>query len=188
MCESDVVIVAVVYSCSAGVACFEARIEQCCAMLREDLKRLNDEVHSRVHHYLEGAVRNLAANIRYEFLESHGPHRQQITAKQPLFPRLVLSLLYSPVEELSVFMCRYFHVVGGGGPLSWEEVESNKGQLVAAHNGWVMNADPLKNFALDDSLVRLTFLTPSIYLSVSPFYLSLSLSLCMCRFTSSVSL
>lgn len=85
-------------------------------------------------------------------------------------------------------MCRYFHVVGGGGPLSWEEVESNKGQLVAAHNGWVMNADPLKNFALDDSLVRLTFLTPSIYLSVSPFYLSLSLSLCMCRFTSSVSL
>ena len=48
---------------------------------------------------------------------------------------------------------RYFYVVNGDGSLTRDEVETSKGQLVAAHNGWVMNADPLKNFALEDSQV-----------------------------------
>lgn len=49
--------------------------------------------------------------------------------------------------------------MGGGAELTWEEVESSKGQTVAAHNGWVMNADPLKNFAAEGSQVTLDHTT-----------------------------
>ena len=51
--------------------------------------------------------------------------------------------------------CRYFYNVSGGDgtALTWDEVETSKGQFMAAHNGWVMNTDPLKNFALNDSQV-----------------------------------
>ena len=48
---------------------------------------------------------------------------------------------------------RYFTVVGGGPDLSWADIESPKGQYVLAHNGWVMNADPLANFAAPGSQV-----------------------------------
>jgi len=44
---------------------------------------------------------------------------------------------------------RYFYVVGGGQDLGAEELESARGQYVLAHNGWVMNADPLVNFAAE---------------------------------------
>lgn len=49
--------------------------------------------------------------------------------------------------------CRYFSVVGGGNDLVWEELESQRGQYVLAHNGWVMNADPLVNFAAEGTTV-----------------------------------
>ena len=45
------------------------------------------------------------------------------------------------------WLCRYFTVIGGGPDLVWSEIEGSKGRYVVAHNGWVMNADPLKNFA-----------------------------------------
>ena len=48
---------------------------------------------------------------------------------------------------------RYFCVVGGGKDLLWQEMESQRGEYVVAHNGWVMNADPLINFAAEGSLV-----------------------------------
>ena len=65
----------------------------------------------------------------------------------------------SDLEERALFIfflpvpCRYFSVVGGGSDLGWEELESQRGQYVLAHNGWVMNADPLVNFAAEGTTV-----------------------------------
>ena len=78
-----------ILSCSSGTTCFEDRIEQCCAALKDDLRRLNDDVYRRVWGQLDGAVSNLSNHIRYQFLEHHGPQRQLITIDQSLFPRSV---------------------------------------------------------------------------------------------------
>ena len=43
---------------------------------------------------LEGAISNLAANIRYEHFEDHGPKKQKITKDDPLFPRYVVCAYY----------------------------------------------------------------------------------------------
>lgn len=72
-----------------GIVCFEERMEHCCADLRENLCNLNCEIVNRVNGYLESAITNLAAGIRYQYLESHGPCKKKVTISDPLFPRLV---------------------------------------------------------------------------------------------------
>ena len=52
-------------------------------------------------------------------------------------------------------LLRYFCVLGSGQDLHWQDVESQNGEYVLAHNGWVMNADPLTNFAGEGSHVYL---------------------------------
>ena len=52
-----------------------------------ELRRLNAEVQDRVTGQLHRAVNNLAANIRYQFLEHHGPRRRNVTIDEPLFTR-----------------------------------------------------------------------------------------------------
>ena len=47
----------------------------------------------------------------------------------------------------------YFTVLGEGEDLRGPELESTRGEYVLAHNGWVMNADPLVNFANEGSQV-----------------------------------
>ena len=115
--------------------CFEERIDKCCTQLRSKLRSLNEGVEHRVRQQLHQAVDNTAANMRYEFLEPHGPKRTTLTHSEP-------------------FIWRYFVVVGGGVDLSWSEIEGPKGKNVLAHNGWVMNADPLVNFAREGSQVK----------------------------------
>ena len=115
--------------------CFEERIEQCCMLLRNELRHLNSEIEERTKHSLRVAVNNIAANMRYQFLESHGPRRTHITLQEPFTPS-------------------YFVRVGGGPDLTSEEIEGSKGLNVLAHNGWVMNADPLVNFAEEGSEVN----------------------------------
>ena len=46
-------------------------------------------------------------------------------------------------------------MIGGGKDLNPVEMESQRGEYVLAHNGWVMNADPLINFAAEGSQVKL---------------------------------
>ena len=45
-------------------------------------------------------------------------------------------------------------MIGGGKDLNPVEMESQRGEYVLAHNGWVMNADPLINFAAEGSQVK----------------------------------
>ena len=44
-------------------------------------------------------------------------------------------------------------MIAGGADLQLAEIESSRGEYVLAHNGWVMNADPLVNFAAEGTKV-----------------------------------
>ena len=84
------------------MVCFEERIERCCEDLRVELRRLNTEVQDRVAGQLHRAVSNLSANIRYQFLESHGPRRKTVTTSKPLFPRYMYMLRTCRMREHAV--------------------------------------------------------------------------------------
>ncbi|KAL5487406.1 hypothetical protein EMCRGX_G020000 [Ephydatia muelleri] len=119
-----------------GAVCFEERIQHCCDVLTSELNRLNQEAMDRLQGQLYKALEAIAGTIRFRFLASNGPHIAKVTEKEGLVPR-------------------YFCVLGSGQDLHWQDVESQKGEYVLAHNGWVMNADPLANFAVEGSHVYL---------------------------------
>ncbi len=61
-------------------------------------------------------------------------------------------------------------MIGGSKDLNAVEMESQRGEYVLAHNGWVMNADPLVNFAGEGSQVRIIYARVCIYKSLLQNY------------------
>ena len=59
--------------------------------LREELQSINRRTEENVRSQLNKAVNNVAAHIRYEFLEENGPKRERVTHSHPLVPRLVVN-------------------------------------------------------------------------------------------------
>ena len=143
---------------SDGAVCFEERIEKCISSLRYELQQLNGEMEDHIKHLLHAAVNNITADVRYQFLEGHGPRRTTISPAEP-------------------FTQRYFVHVGGSSDLSGAEIEGSKGRNVVAHNGWVMNADPLVNFAEEGSEVRGC---ACVYTCTCNLVLVFTVSVCLC--------
>lgn len=120
--------------------CFdeETRIKRCAEDFKNKLDSLNAVVTEKINVHLKAAVDNVIAGIRYFRVQADGPRIEEVSIKNPL-------------------TTRYF--TDHGKPLSIKEHEtlmySENGKFLMAHNGWVMNADPLKNFAAPDSYVYL---------------------------------
>ncbi|XP_076266629.1 glycogen debranching enzyme isoform X2 [Rhynchophorus ferrugineus] len=112
--------------------CFdeESRVKRCTEDLKTKLDTLNQKIIDEVNDDLNAAVENVICGIRYYRVQADGPHFKDITESHPL-------------------VYRYF--TDFGSPTSLEECEaimySDNGKYLMAHNGWVMNSDPLKNFA-----------------------------------------
>nr|XP_015838644.1 PREDICTED: glycogen debranching enzyme [Tribolium castaneum] len=114
----------------------ETRIKKCAEDFKNKLEALNKAMIDEVNEHLKVAVENVIAGIRYFRVQPDGPKVREISLKNPL-----------------VF--RYF--TDYGTPKSIKEHEaimnSENGRFLMAHNGWVMNSDPLRNFAAPDSNV-----------------------------------
>ncbi|XP_049823584.1 glycogen debranching enzyme isoform X4 [Aethina tumida] len=116
--------------------CFDedTRIKRCAEELKNKLDGLNGRIIDEINGHLNAAVENTIAGIRYFRVQHDGPKVREITIKNPL-------------------VYRYF--TDHGTPETLKEHEelmySPEGRYLMAHNGWVMNADPLKNFAAPDS-------------------------------------
>ncbi|KAJ8667077.1 hypothetical protein QAD02_008739 [Eretmocerus hayati] len=116
--------------------CFDedTRLQRCAQELKNKLQELNGVVINEIQNHLNAAVENSIAGIRYFRVQSDGPRIKEVSERNPLVPR-------------------YF--TDYGKPRSFSEREeimySDNGCYLMAHNGWVMNGDPLKNFADPDS-------------------------------------
>lgn len=118
--------------------CFdeETRLKRCAEDLRKKLQELNNMITNEIQNHLNAAVENTIAGIRYFRVQGDGPKLKEISERNPLVPR-------------------YFTDYGAPQTLTEREATmySDEGCYLMAHNGWVMNGDPLKNFADPDSNV-----------------------------------
>ncbi|ESO94506.1 hypothetical protein LOTGIDRAFT_215487 [Lottia gigantea] len=122
-----------------GVANGTDRINQCCITLREKIQQLNQNKINEVNEHIRVAVDNFLANVRWRFLAGDGPKVGQVTEEEPL-------------------MWGYFVIPESHeGSVTKEEsmIEGEGKKYIFAVNGWVMNDNPLRNFAEEGSLIYL---------------------------------
>ncbi|XP_044002903.1 glycogen debranching enzyme isoform X2 [Aphidius gifuensis] len=122
------------------VDCFdeETRLKRCAEEFRCKIEELSNEINNEINNHLNAAVENTIAGIRYFRVQHDGPKIKEISVRNPLVPRYFTDYgtsLRTLVERESDMY-----------------IETN-GCYLMAHNGWVMNSDPLKNFADQDSTV-----------------------------------
>lgn len=114
--------------------CFDedSRLRRCAECFRGHLDHLNEEVRKDIQEHLNAAVDNCLAGLRYERLQDDGPKLREISKRHPLF-------------------CRYF-TDNNATCKSVSDIEAlmygARAKFLMAHNGWVINGDPLNDFAL----------------------------------------
>ncbi|XP_045521820.1 glycogen debranching enzyme [Pieris brassicae] len=108
----------------------EARLARCAAAFHARLLELNAAAAHVVLDHLRAAVDNCAAAMRYERLQSDGPRLREVSARHPLVPPYFT--LPETIDDAAAVET---------------DVYGESGRLVMAHNGWVMGADPLQDFA-----------------------------------------
>ena len=62
----------------------DTRVEQACHALQQRLVQLNEQKASEVNSHLEAAINNLAANIRWRFIDGNGPRLPAVTEEEPI--------------------------------------------------------------------------------------------------------
>lgn len=112
--------------------CFDedSRLKRCAEDLRKKVQGLNNSIINEIENHLNAAIENTISGIRYFRVSSDGPRLKEISERNPLVPR-------------------YFTDFGAPRTLAEREstMYSDSGCYLMAHNGWVMNGDPLTNFA-----------------------------------------
>lgn len=117
----------------------EARLTRCCSELRRCLELLNEVAAEELRAHLRAAVDNVCAGMQYYRLQADGPRTREVSTRHPLVPRYFTWALDVETRSLGEVEAALY------GPL---------GQHCAAHNGWVMDADPLLDFAAREQRAR----------------------------------
>ena len=118
----------------------ENRILVCCSELKKKLDQLNHAAYNEAWNHLNAAVENVIKGARYHRVQADGPREIKCGG-----------------GGAHPFVCQYFTGPTGNTTLKDEEAMmfSKAGSQFMAHNGWVMDHDPLVNFALPGSNVYL---------------------------------
>ncbi|KAK8757967.1 hypothetical protein V5799_004401 [Amblyomma americanum] len=116
------------------------QIGRCCAEFRRCLEHLNGIEWNLLHSHLQAAVENIIRGCRYLRIQPDGPKKTAVSKANPLVGRYFVVNTHVPVLDVKEAEKLMF---------------SDKAAYVMAHNGWVMNDDPLRNFAEAGSNVYL---------------------------------
>lgn len=118
--------------------CFdeESRIRRCTEEFKLALDGLNVEVANELRDHLTAAVDNCIAGIRYFRVQKDGPGIREVSERFPLVYRYFTTGDIRCCSTLKECERTMYENDGGG-------------KYLMVHNGWVMNADPLQNFAAD---------------------------------------
>lgn len=114
--------------------CFdeESRLRKCAETLRGHLEWLNEAVRCEIQDYLNYAIDNVMAGVRYERVQEGGPMVREISIKYPVFMQYFTQTKALGKTLIEIEQGMY----------------AKMGEFFMAHNGWVMGAsDPLKDFA-----------------------------------------
>lgn len=114
-------------------------IEITCNDLRSRLNAKNGEIAAEIISHLHAAVSNVLSAIRYERLQWDGPKIKLLSREHPLVPQYFTYFIEDKAladEEALIY-------------------DEKVNALFMAHNGWVMDFDPLRNFADSDFNVYL---------------------------------
>ncbi|XP_046649156.1 glycogen debranching enzyme-like [Daphnia pulicaria] len=96
---------------------------------RSAIEQLNGAKYNEIESHLSSAVNNILSTVRYERLQWDGPKLKQVSAQQPLVtPYFYKTTTHTLAEEEAIMF-------------------TPEAAFIMAHNGWVMNDDPLRNFA-----------------------------------------
>ncbi|XP_071799399.1 glycogen debranching enzyme-like [Asterias amurensis] len=116
----------------------EEQLDMSCKAFAEHLRNLNSRAADKMADDIHNALNNVTANVRYHHVEENGPRFKKISQKNPLVPKYFLHPwdLTDPKSEEAY-------------------METDKAPFIQIGNGWVMDADPLKNFAEAGSNVYL---------------------------------
>ncbi|XP_073971734.1 glycogen debranching enzyme isoform X2 [Rhodnius prolixus] len=116
--------------------CFDedTRKRKCTESFKKRLEQLNDVIQKEIDDHLQAAVENIVANVRYFRVQNDGPKLGVVTAKSPLVARYFVD--WKATSEDAMF-------------------NNYEGAFIMAHNGWVMDHDPLQDFAQPGSNVYL---------------------------------
>lgn len=115
----------------AEVSQSEEKLEEYCHKLREKLHQLNCQMNREIGSHIDAAIENYLANVSYRFLAGDGPKLHRVTADEPLMHDYfyVPEKLESSVQEEEKLMY------------------TDNAKYIMVCNGWVMNDNPLRNFA-----------------------------------------
>lgn len=109
----------------------ESRVRKCAEIFRGCLEAYNTRMKAEIDGHMQSAVENALAGVRYERVQQDGPQVRVISHQYPVF-------------------VPYFTQDNTEGK-TLKEIEEmmygNEGKFFMAHNGWVMNCDPLNDFA-----------------------------------------
>ncbi|OAF68493.1 hypothetical protein A3Q56_03738 [Intoshia linei] len=98
---------------------------------------INSKQFEQIKIHLLEAIKNVLANIKWRFIDENGPRYKSVTKDTP-------------------FQWSYFKDNGIVSCLKDEETYmKSHGEQIMANNGWVMNDDPMRNFAGPNSWVYL---------------------------------
>ncbi|CAD5212798.1 unnamed protein product [Bursaphelenchus okinawaensis] len=117
----------------------EDRLNRCVEDLRQALEGLNQNKKNEAQGHIDAIVNATMGHVGYERVDGHGPRVPKVTPDKPL----TTNYFVFPFEVPDLKTAES------------EAYDKLNGEYIHACNGWVMNADPLKNFAEPHSQVYL---------------------------------